>query len=119
MISDPFPFSAANATMSASEAIYEIPAQVGLADRGRIPSQRMAGSAGSFHHPRMKHCPPGGRYKIAVSKLIPKIPMDCTNKYSKGQLRVHHKALLDIGFLASEPVFEGRGDLLSVTYCRT
>jgi hypothetical protein len=65
-----------------------------------------------------KHCRPGDRYKISTSKLLPKIPLNCPTNEAKRQLRPHHKVLSDIGFLASQPVYEGRGIGLMVTYQR-
>jgi hypothetical protein len=64
-----------------------------------------------------KHCQPGGRYKVSFTKLLPKIPMSLS-KNSKEKLEPHHKALLESGFLASGPVYEGRGARLMVTYER-
>jgi hypothetical protein len=67
----------------------------------------------------MKHCQPGRQYKVSLAKLLPKIPMTCPTKERKRQLRAHHKALVEVGFLATEPVFEGRGDDLMVIYERS
>lgn len=64
-----------------------------------------------------KHCQPGGCYKVSFSKLLPKIPMSFS-KNSKEKLEPHHKALLESGFLASGPIYEGRGARLMVTYER-
>ena len=66
-----------------------------------------------------KHCQPGGDYKVAISKLLPKIPINCPTKNVKIKLHPHHQALLDAGFLASYPVYEGRGTGLMVAYKRT
>jgi hypothetical protein len=67
----------------------------------------------------MKHCRPGERFKISLTKLLPKIPMDCSVREAKRKLRSHHEALVKARFLASEPVFEGRGANVMVTYERT
>lgn len=66
-----------------------------------------------------KHCISGGQFKISISKLLPKIPMSCAGREAKRKLTPHHKALLESGFLAKEPAFEGRGQDLMVVYCRT
>lgn len=65
-----------------------------------------------------KHCRPGGTFKISLTKLLPKIPLSCPSKEAKRQLKSHHQALVDAGFLACTPVFEGRGNALMVTYER-
>ncbi|RYF46336.1 MAG: hypothetical protein EOO38_14305 [Cytophagaceae bacterium] len=65
-----------------------------------------------------KHCKPGGQYKVSVNKLLPKIPMSCTTDQVRKKLKPHHAALLKFGFLACEPVYEGRGQGLMVTYQR-
>jgi hypothetical protein len=49
--------------------------------------------------------------------MLPKIPMRLS-KNVKEKLMPHHKALLTLGFLASEPIYEGRGAGLMVTYER-
>lgn len=67
----------------------------------------------------MKHCRPGESFKISLTKLLPKIPMECAINEAKKKLRIHHRALIKAGFLASEPVFEGRGAATMVTYQRT
>lgn len=65
-----------------------------------------------------KHCRPGGQYKVSTSKLLSKIPLSCPANETKRQLKKHHQALCDLGFLACEPVYEGRGESLMVTYQR-
>lgn len=65
-----------------------------------------------------KHCQPGAQYKVALSKLLPKIPMQCPPDQIKTKLKRHHRSLTDAGFLTGEPVFEGRGQGLMVTYQR-
>lgn len=67
----------------------------------------------------MKHCRPGDIFKISLTKLLPKIPLDCPIKEAKKRLRTHHRSLLDAGFLAKEPVFEGRGENSMVIYERS
>lgn len=66
-----------------------------------------------------KHCRPGEQYKVSLAKLLPKIPMSCAYNETKRRLGPHHRALLNVGFLASEPVFESRGTSLTVTYERS
>lgn len=66
----------------------------------------------------MKHCRPGETFKISLAKLLPKIPLSCSSDQIKTKLRPHHKALLEAGFLAGEPVYEGRGASAMVTYER-
>lgn len=65
-----------------------------------------------------KHCRPGETFKISLTKLLPKIPLDCPNNEAKKRLRTHHKVLLDTRFLVSIPIFEGRGSSTMVTYAR-
>lgn len=65
-----------------------------------------------------KHCRAGGQFKISLAKLLPKIPMECSVKEAKRKLRSHHKVLVETGFLAREPLFEGRGANVMVTYER-
>jgi hypothetical protein len=64
-----------------------------------------------------KHCRPGGQFKVSVNKLLPKIPMKIS-KNIKEKLKTHHGTLQAIGFLAFEPVYEGRGANLMVIYQR-
>jgi hypothetical protein len=66
-----------------------------------------------------KHCQAGREFKISAAKLLPRIPVDCSTDKIKYRLRPHHKALIDIGFLAHEPQYDGRGSDLMVTYTRT
>ena len=66
-----------------------------------------------------KHCQAGRSFKISTSKLLPRIPIDCPSDKIKYRLRPHHKALVDIEFLAHEPQYDGRGSGLMVTYTRT
>lgn len=66
-----------------------------------------------------KHCKLGSVYKVSLAKLLPRIPMNCTYDETKRRLKPHHEALVAAGFLAREPVFDGRGSDLMVTYERT
>jgi hypothetical protein len=67
----------------------------------------------------MKHCSSGGQYKVSLSKMLPKLPMDCSPREARRKLAAHHRSLLEVGFLAREPIFEGRGPDLMVTYERS
>ncbi|RZK44662.1 MAG: hypothetical protein EOO61_03005 [Hymenobacter sp.] len=65
-----------------------------------------------------KHCKPGGQFKVSMNKLLPKIPMACSSDQVRKKLKPHHETLLGLDFLACEPVYEGRGRGLMVTYQR-
>lgn len=66
-----------------------------------------------------KHCQPGERFTISAAKLLPRIPMACPTNEVKRQLRPHHGALLEAGFLDRVSI-EGRGSLdrIMLTYGR-
>lgn len=63
-----------------------------------------------------KHCRPGGKYKVSTSKLLFKIPFKCSSEHVRKKLKPHHEALQGSSFLACEPIYEGRGKDLTVTY---
>jgi hypothetical protein len=65
-----------------------------------------------------KHCKPGEQFKISMNKLLPKIPLNSPMNHAKRDLKRHHHALSELGFLACEPVYTGRGQGLMVTYQR-
>lgn len=65
-----------------------------------------------------KHCRAGGEYTVSLRKLLPKIPMDFALDKARHKLTPHHKALMDIGFLASMPRYVGRGERRMVVYRR-
>jgi hypothetical protein len=66
-----------------------------------------------------KHCKPGDSYSVSLTKMLPKIPLNCSAREAKRRLLPHHKSLVDIGFLAEEPIFTGRGLNIIVTYKRS
>jgi hypothetical protein len=65
-----------------------------------------------------KHCQPGGQFKVSINKLLPKIPIAYSSDQVRKRLKPHHETLLGLDFLACEPVYEGRGRGLMVTYQR-
>lgn len=65
-----------------------------------------------------KHCRPGCQFTVSLNKLLPKIPMKCTSDQIRKKLKPHHAVLRDLGFLAREPSYKGRGQSLMVTYER-
>jgi hypothetical protein len=66
----------------------------------------------------MKHCKPDAAFKVRLEKLLPKIPLEGPIKACRRRLASHHEVLFKIGFLATPPVFEGRGTETMVIYER-
>jgi hypothetical protein len=65
-----------------------------------------------------RHCEPGGQHRVPLKTLLPRIPMTVDLAEAKNTLMPHHKALVQMRFLASEPKFAGRGADKCVVYER-